>query len=115
MAIFGSADFDTFSIRPSFNPSTTTGRKKMIQFLSAYLKLISECDGYPCGEASEGRFMAIFAKKFQPNDNADLYKKVKGIFDPNGILNPGIKQETDIKATLKHFRSSYDEGISVKE
>ncbi len=115
MAIYGSADFDTFSIRPSFNPSTAAGRKKMVEFLAAYLKLISECDGYPCGEASEGRFMAIFAKKFSASDSSDIYKKIKEIFDPEGILNPGIKQEADIKATLKYFRSTYNEGISAKD
>lgn len=115
MAIFGSVDFDTFSIRPAFNPTTPAGRKKIIQFLGAYLKLISAHDGYPCGEAPEGRFMAIFAQKFEAARTLELYGKVKALFDPEGILNPGIKQETNIRMTLKHFRSDYNPGISTKD
>ena len=32
MAVYGSVSFDTFSIRPNLNPTTPTGRKKIIQF-----------------------------------------------------------------------------------
>ena len=115
MAVYGSVDFNTFSIRPNFNPTTAAGRKSIIQFLGAYLKLISEHNGYPCGEAPEGRFMAIFAQKFETKRTLDLYKKVKKLFDPNGILNPGIKHETNVKTTLKHFRSDYNHGIITKD
>jgi FAD/FMN-containing dehydrogenase len=115
MAVYGSVDFNTFSIRPNFNPSTAAGRKKIIQFLGNYLKLISAHEGYPCGEAPEGRFMAIFAQKFESKQTLELYKKVKAIFDPQGILNPGIKHETNVKMTLKHFRSDYNDGILAKD
>ncbi len=115
MAVYGSVDFDTFSIRPNFNPSSVAGRKKIIQFLSVYLKLIYDNNGYPCGEAPEGRFMAIFAQKFESVQTIDLYKKIKKLFDPNNILNPGIKQDTNIKTTLKHFRSDYNRGIITKD
>jgi FAD/FMN-containing dehydrogenase len=115
MAVYGSVDFNTFSIRPSFNPSSSAGRKKIIQFLGEYLKLISAHDGYPCGEAPEGRFMAIFAQKFETKRTLDLYKKVKAIFDPYGILNPGIKHETNTRVTLKHFRDDYNHGIQTKD
>ena len=115
LAVYGSVDFDTFSVRPSFNPTSIAGRKRIIQFLGAYLRLISENKGYPCGEASEGRFMAVFAQKFEEQSTLDLYKKVKQLFDPAGILNPGIKQSTDVKMTLKHFRTDYNSGINTKD
>ncbi len=115
MPVYGSADFDTFSLYPSFNPSTVAGRKKLVQFIGAYLKIITECYGYPCGEAPEGRFLAIFAQKFETQRTLDLYKKVKEIFDPDGILNPGIKQNVDTRNTLKHFRTDYNREIREKE
>lgn len=115
LAVFGSVDFNTFSVRPSFKPSTTEGRKEIIRFLTSYLKLISEVEGYPCGEAPEGRFLAIFAQKFEDERTIDLYRRVKEIFDPNGLLNPGIKHEIDVKNTLKHFRSDYNQGIEEKQ
>lgn len=115
MAIYGSVDFNTFSIRPNFNPTSAAGRKKMIQFLGAYLKVISVYNGHPCGEAPEGRFMAIFATKFETQRTLDLYKKVKKLFDPNNILNPGIKTDVNIKNTLSHFRTDYNHGLLTKD
>lgn len=115
MAIYGSVDFDTFSIRPNFNPTTVEGRKKIIRFLGVYLKLIFECKGHPCGEAAEGRFMSIFTQKFETPRTIALYKKIKNIFDPNNILNPGVKQDASLKTTLKHFRSDYNHGIIAKD
>ncbi|MBR5419274.1 FAD-binding oxidoreductase [Candidatus Saccharibacteria bacterium] len=115
LAVFGSVDFNTFSVRPSFKPATADGRKEIIRFLAEYLKLISAVEGYPCGEAPEGRFMAIFAKKFEDERTLELYRRVKKIFDPDGILNPGIKHETDVHNTLKHFRSDYNQGIEEKQ
>ena len=115
LAVYGSVDFDTFSIRPNFNPSSVEGRKKIIRFLGAYLKLIAIHDGYPCGQEPEGRFMAIFAQRFEDKSTLDLYKKIKTVFDPNGVLNPGIKHETNVGVTLKHFRSDYNSGIVSKD
>ena len=114
-AIFGSVDFNTFSIRPSFTSATPEGRKKIIGFLMEYLKIIHSVDGYPCGEAPEGRFMAIFARKFENEHTLDLYKNIKEIFDPRGILNPGIKHATDFRETLRHFRTDYNHGIERKD
>lgn len=115
LALYGSVDNNTFSVRPSFNPTSVDGRKKMIRFLNAYLKLIQASHGYPCGEAPEGRFMAVFAQKFESPQTLTLYSKIKAIFDPQGILNPGIKHETNMRATLKQFRSDNRRGISAKE
>jgi FAD/FMN-containing dehydrogenase len=108
-------DFNTFSVRPSFKPSTAEGRKEIIRFLTDYLKLISSVEGYPCGEAPEGRFLAIFAQKYEDESTLELYRKIKKIFDPDNILNPGIKQDTDVRNTLKHFRSDYNQGIEEKQ
>ena len=115
MAVYGSVDFNTFTIRPNLSPTSIAGRKRIIQFLGAYLKLIAAHNGYPCGEAPEGRLMAIFARKFENTQTIELYKKIKNIFDPFDILNPGIKHETNTKVTLQHFRSDYNRGIIPRD
>ena len=43
------------------------------------------------------------------------YGKIKQLFDPNGILNPGIKHEVEPSVVLRHFRADYDQGIISKE
>ncbi len=110
-AIFGSVDFNTFSVRPSFTLNTTDGRKTIIRFLSLYLKLIEECEGHPCGAAPEGRLTAVFAKKYEKKEESELYSRIKEIFDAQGVLNPGIKQDANVKATFQHFRADYNDGV----
>lgn len=110
-AVFGSVDFNTFSVRPSFTLNSVAGRKDIIRFLSLYLKLIVDCGGHPCGSAPEGRLAAVFMKKYVSKEEADLYAKIKEIFDENCILNPGIKQGVNVKATFQHFRADYNSGI----
>ena len=113
LAIYGSVDFNTFTVRPSFSPATSEGRKALIDFLRKYLKLVEHCGGYPCGDAPEGRFLAMFTR---PNEDADtlaIYGKIKEIFDPYDILNPGLKQEVEPRNVLRHFRTDYNSGISA--
>ncbi len=114
-AVFGSADFNSFSVRPSFTLNTADGRKAIIRFLSLYLKLIEECGGHPCGSAPEGRLAAVFTKKYEKKEESELYSKIKEIFDAQGILNPGIKQDTNVKSTFQHFRADYNDGVISNE
>lgn len=115
MAVYGSADFNTFSIRPLFTPSTAEGRKKIIQFLSLYSKLIDENGGFPCGSAPEGRLTALFIKGEVTQSELKTTRQIKEIFDPRGILNPGLKFDANLKNTLSHFRVDYNHGISSKD
>ena len=110
-AVFGSVDFNTFSIRPSFTLNTANGRKDIIRFLSLYLKLIADCDGQACGSAPEGRLAAVFMGKYANKEESELYSRIKEIFDEQGILNPGIKQDANVKTTFQHFRVDYNDGI----
>ena len=110
-AVFGSVDFNSFSIRPSFTLNTADGRKEIIRFLSLYLKLIADCEGQACGSAPEGRLAAVFIKKYANKEESELYSRIKEIFDEQGILNPGIKQDANVKTTFQHFRVDYNDGV----
>lgn len=115
LAVYGSADFNTFTVRPSFSPATPEGRKSLITFLRNYLRLLDHCDGYPCGDAPEGRFLAMFTRPSEDTETLALYGKIKEIFDPYDILNPGLKQEVEPRNVLRHFRTDYNSGVnSVK-
>lgn len=111
MAVYGSVDFNSFSVRPSFTLNSVAGRKEIIRFMSLYLKLIADCGGYPCGSAPEGRLAAVFMKKYVSEEETELYSRIKEIFDEKNILNPGIKQDVNVKATFQHFRADYNSGV----
>jgi FAD/FMN-containing dehydrogenase len=115
LAVYGSVDFNTFTVRPSFTPSTSDGRRTLITFMRQYLELIDKYNGHPCGAAPEGRFLAMFTRRYESSDVLELYGKIKELFDPYDILNPGIKQEVEPSVVLRHFRVDYDQGIIPKE
>ena len=76
---------------------------------------MDHCDGYPCGDAPEGRFLAMFTRPSEDTETLALYGKIKEIFDPYDILNPGLKQEVEPRNVLRHFRTDYNCGVnSVK-
>ena len=113
LAVYGSVDFNTFTVRPSFSPATSEGRKALIAFLRKYLRLIEHCDGYPCGDAPEGRFLAMFTRPSEDSETLAIYGKIKEIFDPYDILNPGLKQEVEPRNVLRHFRTDYNAGVNT--
>ncbi len=111
LAVFARPEFNIFTVRPNINIATSAGRAVMIKFMRGYLDLVQKCGGNPCGESSEGRFLPIFYNQKRSAASMSLDQKIKGIFDPFDILNPGVKHEADARTILKHFRASYEEDI----
>jgi hypothetical protein len=47
--------------------------------------------GTPSGEHGDGRLRARFVERLYGAEVMALFRAVKGAFDPDGILNPGVK------------------------
>ncbi|MDD3343608.1 MAG: FAD-binding and (Fe-S)-binding domain-containing protein [Sulfurospirillaceae bacterium] len=64
-------------------------------------------------EHGTGRNMAPFVELEWGSDAYELMKEIKNIFDPKGLINPGVIINADPKAHLKNFKSMpiTDEGI----
>ncbi len=56
-------------------------------------------------EHGTGRNMAPFVELEWGKDAYDLMWEIKGIFDPKGLLNPGVILNRDSKVHLKNFKS----------
>ncbi len=111
LAVVSRPDFNTFTVRPNATLENSEGRSYIAKFLRKYMGLIIECEGNPCGEQSEGRFLTIFYNRYRSAKQVELDQKIKQIFDPFDILNPGVKHEADPRLILKHFRASYNDDI----
>ena len=111
LAVFGAVEHHVFTVRPSYTPSTTEGRKVMIEFMRKYLDLVYVSGGHAFGAAPEGRFLAMLTQRYRETELTQIYGQVKQIFDPSDILNPGIKHEIDPRLTLRHFRTDYNSGV----
>ena len=56
-------------------------------------------------EHGTGRNMAPFVELEWGSDAYELMKDIKAIFDPNGLINPGVIINADAKIHLKNFKS----------
>ena len=108
LAVFGSADYDLFSVRPVFMPAAKNNYQSLVDFLRRYTKLVEDCGGQTCGGAAGGRFISAFIKSQSSPELRAFYGKIKECFDPQGIFNPGIKQDVDARVVFRHLRSEYD-------
>src|SRR5450631_2274371 len=57
-------------------------------------------------EHGTGRVMAPFVRRQYGDELYDVMRQVKRLFDPAGMLNPGVLMDDDPKAHLRHIKSA---------
>lgn len=107
MPLYGHALESIFHARPIFHLHKVGDRQKVLKLLSDYVNLVEAHGGHMIGQAAEGRLKAPFAHKGLDDDVKQLYKDIKSIFDPFGILNPGVKQPGELRPVVEALRSEY--------
>lgn len=99
--------------RPALQLHKVGDKQKVFKILDEYGVLVDAYGGHLIAEDGEGRVKARFAYAPIDPEVLELFKQVKLIFDPFGILNPGVKQETDLRQLASHLRSEYDLGLGA--
>lgn len=108
MPLYGSILDNIYYTRPVLQLHRVGDKQKVFKIIDEYAKLVASYGGHLVGEAAEGRLKAPFAYRDIGEDLAKLYHDIRGIFDPNGILNPGVKEKTDLKHLVSMLRADYD-------
>jgi len=93
--------------RPAFNLHKIGDKQKLFKLLGDYAAIVAAHGGHLIGEAAEGRIKAPFAYKDLDDGVIELYGAIKDVFDPQGILNPGVKQPAELKSLVGMLRSEY--------
>jgi len=57
-------------------------------------------------EHGTGRVMAPFVRRQYGDELYDVMRQIKMLFDPAGMLNPGVLMDDDPKAHLRHIKSA---------
>ena len=109
--IFGSYLTSTYSVRPDVNLGSITGRRFILGFLRDYHKLLDGIGGSIVGDAPEGRVKGLITTPILDEKLVQIYTEVKKIFDPRGILNPGVKLDVNLRSTIRALRTEIDSGI----
>lgn len=97
----------TIYIRPVLQLHKVGDKQKIFKLLDEYATIVDQHDGHLIGEAGEGRVKARFAYKVLDNEVLALFATIKNIFDPNGILNPGVKQTAELRQLVSELRQNY--------
>ena len=63
--------------------------------------------GSTSGEHNDGRLRAPYLEELYGAEVYALFQKLKTIFDPHGILNPGVKINVKLEDIKPLLRTSY--------
>lgn len=96
-----------FSVYPVVDFSKVSERQKVFTLLEDYINFVVKLGGTSYAHTPEGRIYAPFRRKELGDDVLVVYDKIKEIFDPYAILNPGVKQAGDEKALLKQINPRF--------
>ena len=110
-------------LRPILNLKTKKGVKDFKTITLAVAHLVKKYKGSLSGEHGDGIVRSEFIPIVVGKENYQLFKRIKKIFDPNSIFNPGkivdsfpmdknlrtLQKETPIHKTLFDFSS--DQGL----
>ncbi len=111
LPVFGSFSTSNYSVRPDIQLNTVEGRQMVIQFTKDINALLKDHGGSLTGGAPEGRTKAMVTNDDFTEEEIELYKKIKNIFDPTEIFNPDIKLGAVNSATVRHLRTSYADKV----
>ena len=110
LPLYGRMLDNIYYLRPTINLDAVGDKQKIFKLLDEYSSLVTKHGGHIIGEAAEGRLAVKFANKAIDEDVQALFTKLKTIFDPHNILNPGVKQDVDVRELAKLLRPRYDFG-----
>lgn len=110
LPLYGSVLDNVYYVRPALQLSKVGDRQKVFKIIDEYAKLVASHSGHLIGESAEGRLKAPFVYRDFEEGLVKLYQDIRVIFDPNSILNPGVKEKTDLKQLVGMLRADYDES-----
>ena len=92
-----------FIINQSFSEPTEVARYEALMNDVAEL-VVGKYDGSLKAEHGTGRNMAPFLRREWGDDACAVMRAVKELFDPAGLLNPGVIFNDDPRCHLSHFK-----------
>ena len=107
VAIWGHAGNANLHMQPFLDLSLVGDRQKVFKVIDDYYTLVIGLGGSTSGEHSDGRLRAPYLKQLYGDTAYALFQKVKDIFDPHGILNPGVKINVGLEDIKPLLRDEY--------
>lgn len=107
IAVWGHAGNANLHMQPFLDLSQVGDRQRVFRIIDEYYSLIIELGGSTSGEHGDGRLRAPYLEKLYGPEAYEIFGKVKNIFDPYGIMNPGVKVGVTLEDIKPLVRSEY--------
>jgi FAD/FMN-containing dehydrogenase len=91
-------------VQPFLDLAQVGDRQKLFRLMDEYYAFVIKLGGSLSGQHGDGRLRAPYLQALYGQELYEVMEKVKVIFDPHNILNPGVKFGTsldDVKALLR--------------
>jgi FAD/FMN-containing dehydrogenase len=106
-AVWGHAGDANLHMQPFLDLSQVGDRQTAFRVIDEYYSLVLSLGGSTSGEHGDGRLRAPYLAKMYGAEVYGLFRKVKQIFDPYNIMNPGVKIDVTLDSVKSMLRSSY--------
>lgn len=107
VALWGHAGDANIHVQPFLDLSQLGDRQKIFRLMDEYYSLVIGLGGTTSGEHNDGRLRAPYLEKQYGPEVYALFQKVKQIFDPHNMMNPGVKINVSIDDLKSMLRSEY--------
>jgi len=89
-AFYAHASVGVLHVRPLLDLHQPGDLKAMREISIQVARLARDCGGVVSGEHGDGRVRGPLLEEFYGPELMQMFRKIKNIFDPAGILNPGM-------------------------
>lgn len=107
IAIWGHAGNANLHMQPFLDLSQVGDRQKVFKIIEEYYNLVISLGGSTSGEHNDGRLRAPYLKQLYGDEVYEVFNKIKTIFDPHNIMNPGVKMNVTIDDIKPLLRNDY--------
>lgn len=108
--VFGHAGDAHVHVNPLIDVRLPDWRTQVDDLLAEVTSLVSMLGGTLAGEHGDGRLRTPLVPLTWSSEAVDLFTRVKRAFDPNGILNPGVKVAAPGQRAIEEVK--YDPSIA---
>jgi len=105
--IWGHAGDAALHVAPRLNLGQVGDRQRAFRIMDDYHKLVLSLGGTISAGSGDGRLRAPYLEQMYGSELFALLQKVKQVFDPYGILNPGVKFGTSIDDLKSIIRTDF--------
>jgi FAD/FMN-containing dehydrogenase len=106
--INGHAGDGHLHLQPQLDLSKIGDRQKLFKVMIEYYSIVKQFGGSISAEHGDGRIRGPFLYSQYGSQSYELLRKIKEIFDPQNILNTGVKFTDDLQSLKPLLREEYN-------